>query len=73
MDVDAADSKESSLPGPSNNLDHATAGRQKTDETRRQPETARTEDDDAETETPLQPVRALGKLRFRPADDNEPQ
>lgn len=73
MAIDTADFKETSLPGSSNNSNNATASEKETEDRQQRSGSLNTEDDEVGTELPLQYVRTLGKLRFRPADDDEPQ
>lgn len=73
MDLNAADITESSLPSSSYGPNNATAGRKELEEYEEPPGTINNERDGKQVEQPLQRVRILGKLRFRPADDDEPQ
>lgn len=73
MDINTADFRESSVPGSSNGSNNTTAGRAQTTGSRKGSAIVRTYDEEEEAEQPPQHVWTLRKLRFRPADDDEPQ
>lgn len=73
MDVDAENLKETSQPHASSGSDDAALGGIREEQSQRLPGTAAIGVDKAEPEQPLRRVRTLGKIRFRPADDEEPQ
>ena len=75
MAIDTADFKEHSLPGSSDGPNGSTSDRIETVDSDKRSRilTAEDEDEDVEIDQPFQHVRTLGKLRFRPADDDEPQ
>ncbi len=73
MDFDAADITNGSLPSSSDGPNDATAGRKGLKDHEEPPGTINSERDGKKVEQPLQRVRTLGRLRFRPADDDEPQ
>ena len=73
MDFDAADITQSSLPSSSDRPNDATAGRKELKDYEEPLGTIGTERDGEEVEQSLRRARTLGRLRFRPADDDEPQ
>ncbi len=70
MDLDASNLKEKSRLHSSSGSDNAAVEGKGEEQ---MPASAATEVDGAEPEQPLQHARTLGKMRFRPADDDEPQ
>jgi hypothetical protein len=70
---DTAELKEPTLTDSSKRSNDNMAIKTETEVGRGQSGSTMTEEDEAETEEPLQNVRTLGKLRFRPDDDDEPQ
>jgi hypothetical protein len=70
---DRAELKEARLTGSSKRPNDDMAIKMETEAGRRQSGSSMAEEDEVETEEPLQNVRTLGKLRFRPDDDDEPQ
>ena len=73
MGLDGADLKET-FPRPSRRVSGDLATRhEEIEQIRQRPGTTVTQPDKAEAQQPLQHVRKLGKLRLRPADDDEPQ
>ena len=73
MDSDAADPYQSLQPHPSSASKDAAEGIEEAEQSRQQPDHMEIEADEAESERASQHVRTLGKMRFRPADDDEPQ
>ncbi|KAF7509360.1 hypothetical protein GJ744_008083 [Endocarpon pusillum] len=73
MDFEPADITESSLPSSSDRPNDATAARKELEGYEELPGTLGTKHDGKEVEQSLPRVRTLGRLRFRPADDDEPQ
>lgn len=73
MALDAADCKESSFPVSSQGSNEEMVERIDTKESRTRSGNTESEGNKAETGLALQHIRTLGKLRFRPADDDEPQ
>jgi hypothetical protein len=70
---DTTESKESRLTGSSKRPNDDMAIKTETEAGRQHSGSSMAEEDEAETEEPLQNIRTLGKLRFRPDDDDEPQ
>jgi hypothetical protein len=73
MDIEATDAKETRSPQSGRGPSNGALAQGETEKSRQRRRSAPTEDGERENEQPLQHVRTLGKLRFRPADDDEPQ
>jgi hypothetical protein len=73
MDCDVADLKETSQSHSSSASNDPATANEKAEQSRQLPGPTESEVDGAEPEQPSQLVRTLGKMRFRPADDDEPQ
>lgn len=73
MDFGAADITESSLPSSSDRPNDATAARKELKGYEELLGTLGTKHDEKEAKQSLCRVWTLGRLRFRPADDDEPQ
>lgn len=73
MGTGTADYKEGSLPGSSSGSNDITADRPLTEDDQQWSGNAENKDDEVEMTQPLQHVRTLGGMRFRPPDDDESQ